>query len=62
MTTTTTNDLPQAVPNLISRVRTDGMKIFNPLAREQLIAQARSSQHSVQVLAQVSNCPVLTAL
>jgi hypothetical protein len=51
---TAANDLPQAVPNLISRVRADGMKIFNPLAREQLIAQARSGQHSVQVLAQVN--------
>jgi hypothetical protein len=51
---TTTTDLPQPVPNLISRVRVDGMKIFNPLAREQLIAQARSGQYSVQVLAKVN--------
>jgi hypothetical protein len=51
---TTTNDLPQPVPNLVTRVRADGMKIFNPQAREELIAQARSGQHSVQVLAQVN--------
>jgi transposase-like protein len=51
---TTTIDLPQLVPNLITRVRADGMKIFNPLARDQLIAQARSGQHSVQALAQVN--------
>jgi hypothetical protein len=51
---TTTNDLPQPVPNLVTRVRADGMKIFNPLAREQLIAQARNGHHSVQVLAQIN--------
>jgi hypothetical protein len=48
---------PEPIPNLILRVRADGMKIFHPQAREQLIAQARLGQHTVATLAQINGIP-----
>jgi hypothetical protein len=47
---------PEPIPNLIQRVRADGMKIFHPQAREQLLTQARLGQHSVAALAQINVC------
>jgi hypothetical protein len=52
-----TIEQPEPIPNLIQRVRADGMKIFTPSAREQLIDQARAGQHSVEQLAQVNAIP-----
>jgi hypothetical protein len=48
---------PEPIPNLIQRVRADGMKIFHPQAREQLLTQARLGQHSVATLAQINGIP-----
>jgi transposase-like protein len=48
---------PEPIPNLIHRVRADGMKIFHPQAREQLMAQARLGQHSVAMLAKINGIP-----
>jgi hypothetical protein len=42
-----TAEQPEPIPNLIARVRADSMKVFTPLAREQLISQARAGEHSV---------------
>jgi hypothetical protein len=52
-----TIEQPEPIPNLIQRIRADGMKIFHPAAREQLINQARAGQHSVALLAQVNGIP-----
>jgi transposase-like protein len=50
-------DQPEPIPNLIARVRADGMKIFTPVAREQLIRQARTGEHSVGALARANGVP-----
>jgi hypothetical protein len=52
-----TAEQPEPIPNLIARVRADGMKVFRPLAREQLISQARAGDHSVGALARVNGVP-----
>jgi hypothetical protein len=52
-----TIDQPAPIPNLIVRVRADGMKVFQRQAREQLINQARVGRYSVATLAQINGIP-----